>query len=348
MTTTEWPHTDAHLERAYRRLLLAYPRRFRTHHGTEVITTLLDMAAPGQHRPTRADTLHLLASGLTHRFRLPARRPLALIAAVLITVIGGALGAAAGSWTGTRTFADLPPAAALLHLAGGGTDPSHNVHDSSPWLAEMTVAGSGDLPQWAPEPARQRYTAAGWDVGPLTAEDASAATMDTNGQTVPVAMTASRFLATRDGVMVEVRGHSTGEHGGVDILTWARPTAAFLPLIIAGTLLGTITGWLLAATLTYRITRSARPRLTTTLTAAALTTLALPTAALYGNVMRAFRYAGDDSVAFTVHSAFNPGPYYPFGPPWQILAYTAAGILLTALAAALARPTPAAQPATAA
>ncbi|UQU61562.1 hypothetical protein COUCH_21175 [Couchioplanes caeruleus] len=63
MTTTEWPTADPRLERAYHRLLRTYPRRFRAQHGAELVTTLLEMAAPGQRRPTPADALHLLAGG---------------------------------------------------------------------------------------------------------------------------------------------------------------------------------------------------------------------------------------------------------------------------------------------
>ncbi|MEV4705165.1 hypothetical protein [Actinoplanes sp. NPDC049316] len=347
MTTTEWPQADARLERAYHRLLRTYPRRFRARHGAELVTTLLEMAAPGQRRPTRADALHLLAGGLRHRFRLPARRPLALVAAVLITLIGGAFGAAAGSWTATQTFADLPQPRALLDLAGGGTDDWWTIHDRSPWTAAMTMADSADVPHWDAEAARRRYAAAGWDVGPLTDPGGSAFTTDAGGATVPAPLTSYRFDATRDGVHTEVSGHFTGEHGMVGVTAWAVPTPAHLPLIAAGAALGLLAGWLLAAALTYRIAHSARPRTATALTAAALAALTLPTVALYGNVMRAFRYAGGDGVAFTVHSAFNPGPYYPFGPGWQILAYTIGGLLLGTLAATVARPGPAPQPATA-
>jgi hypothetical protein len=39
------------LGRAYRRLMWAYPRWYRRERGAELVTTLLDDAAPGQRWP---------------------------------------------------------------------------------------------------------------------------------------------------------------------------------------------------------------------------------------------------------------------------------------------------------
>lgn len=63
------------LERAYRRLLILYPRSFRRAHAEDLVATLLDAAAPGQTRPTSREAFHLLLSGLTWRLRLPSGRP---------------------------------------------------------------------------------------------------------------------------------------------------------------------------------------------------------------------------------------------------------------------------------
>ncbi|OLE21565.1 MAG: hypothetical protein AUG44_27165 [Actinobacteria bacterium 13_1_20CM_3_71_11] len=62
----------ADLERRYRRLLVAYPAGYRERRADEIITTYLDLAAPGQVRPTLADAIDLVASGLRQRFRVPA------------------------------------------------------------------------------------------------------------------------------------------------------------------------------------------------------------------------------------------------------------------------------------
>jgi hypothetical protein len=115
--TAAWPAGDPRLERRFRRLLLAYPGRYRRRLGAEMVTTLLEMSGPGQDRPSRADVKDLIRGGLRQRFRLPAGRPLTILAAVLCAVIGGALGAAAGSWAGTLTFAGLPDEAGLTTIA---------------------------------------------------------------------------------------------------------------------------------------------------------------------------------------------------------------------------------------
>src|SRR5690349_5611077 len=99
MSVSDWPRAEPALERFYQRLLHAYPRAYRHRHGAEIVTTLLEMAPPGQRRPKPAEVWHLVASGLRQRFRVPAHRPLAVLAAVLALLAGGALGAAAGSWT---------------------------------------------------------------------------------------------------------------------------------------------------------------------------------------------------------------------------------------------------------
>lgn len=55
------------LERRYRWLLWAYPRGYRRRYGDEMVTTLLEMAAPGQARPARADVVDLIRDGLRQR-----------------------------------------------------------------------------------------------------------------------------------------------------------------------------------------------------------------------------------------------------------------------------------------
>jgi hypothetical protein len=74
------------------------------------------------------------------------------------------------------------------------------------------------------------------------------------------------------------------------------------------------------------------------LAAVAVLTLALPAVALYGNVLRAFRHDDATGGVMTVHSAFTPGPYYPFGPQWLMAALTVAGLAVAAAALVTARP----------
>ncbi len=353
-----WPHADQHLERAYRRLLLAYPGHYRRRHGTEIVTTLLEMAGPGQRRPARADAWHLLASGLRQRFRLPAGRPLAWVAAILITLIVGALGAAAGSWAGVRTFAALPDRAALAERVTGTGGGTGSAHDSSPWSHTSSHTRTEVPAAWQLEPALQRLRADGWQVSAVTPLEGSAATLDpATGATIELPTNDKQFRATLDGAEISVQVHFIDiarlgarhaaliNHGGtVSISTWAATTPAFLPLIVAGTMAGLIAGWLIAAAGAYRIQRARRPRPAAVTCALAVLAAALPAVALYGNLMRAFRARGDFGPAMTVHSAFNPGDYYPFGPPWQILALSIAGAVLAAATFVISRPGPATTP----
>jgi hypothetical protein len=53
-----------HLERAYRRLLAWYPRKFRRENEQEILAVLIAGAPPGQRRPGLAESADLIRSGL--------------------------------------------------------------------------------------------------------------------------------------------------------------------------------------------------------------------------------------------------------------------------------------------
>ncbi|MET8232200.1 hypothetical protein ABZS77_16160 [Micromonospora sp. NPDC005298] len=344
MTAAEWSSEDRSLERHYRKLLLAYPGRHRRRYGSEMITTLLEMAVSGQRRPRPGEAMHLVASGLRQRLRLPARGPLPVIAAVLLALTTGAFGAAAGSWAGSQTFAELPDdaaVAALAERASGSTDDTVQMRIPSPWQEESisttTVVGG----TWDAEQARQRFAAGGWSVSDIAPTDGRAVTYNPDTRSrVDLPMRNSTFSASSGGLTLQVRGYLTADRGSVHVIGWSESRASFLPLIVTGTVLGLIVGWLIAAALAYRIVEASAERRRTAagLWVGALVALALPAAALYGNVLRAFRDHGDVGPVFTVHSAFTPGAYYPFGPTWQILALTIAGVVLAGAAILLARP----------
>ncbi|MDP9848408.1 hypothetical protein [Streptosporangium lutulentum] len=63
------------LERRYRRLLLAYPRGYRSAHGDEILDLLLDTAEPGSSLPSLKETAGLFAGGLRARVTQAARGP---------------------------------------------------------------------------------------------------------------------------------------------------------------------------------------------------------------------------------------------------------------------------------
>ena len=338
-----WPAADDRLERGYRRLLLAYPRRHRHRHGTELVTTLLEMAAPGQRRPRIGDALHLVASGLRLRFRLPAGRPIMALAALLTALTMGGFGAAAGSWLGAQTFADLPDAAGMARLtqqAGGTGEPSLH-HLRTNWHAERiqaTMSAAG----WDAEQARQRFADDGWSISELTPISGSRFTAREDGTFIETPLSGSQFTAESDGLIVQVNGHVGGDVGHVSLDAGPRRTAAFLPLAVVGTALGVVVGWLIAATAAYRMAAASPGRRVTAagLWGIALLALALPAVALYGNLARALRGGGvDEGGLLTVHSAFTPGEYYyPVGPAWLILGLSIAGLVAAVATVLVARP----------
>lgn len=344
MTAAARPNVDRSLEHHYRKLLLAYPGRYRRRYGTEMVTTLLEMAAPGQRHPTLGEALHLLGSGMRQRLRLPTSRPVAVIAAVLVALTMGAFGAAAGSWVGAQTFADLPGDAAIASLAqraSGAADDPVQSRFASAWRGEAISTTTEVGGSWDVEQARQRLAVDGWSVSGITPLGGQATSYNPDTKSfVNLPMRNSMFSARSGGLTLQVSGFLTAEHGTVHVDVWAQSTPVFLPLIVMGALIGLIAGWLITAALAYRIVAAPaeRRRACAGLWAVALIALALPAAALYGNVMRAFHYHGDVGPVFIVHSAFTPGAYYPFGPTWQILALTIAGAVVAAGAILLAWP----------
>jgi hypothetical protein len=344
-----WPRTDPALERAYRALLWAYPGGYRRRHGAEILTTLMEMAEPGRRWPSAADSRHLVGAGLRQRFRLPGGRPLIVVVAVLVAIIGGAFGAAAGSWAAERTFAAVPDRAALqsLHqtVTGDAGAEIGGVRDDSPWwgdLSWVSTEGPGGFGVWDVEQARQRLAADGWALGAISHPPGGASTMDEQGNTVELRMDSVSFRAERDGLVLEVDNRQTEMHGMFSTRVWTAGNATLLPFTVLGILAGLVAGWLLVAAGTQRLRHAdpARPGPRgliiggTVLTVAAL---ALPAVAFYGNVMRAFRYAGDEGMVFTVHSALTPGGYWPFGPQWLNAALTGAGLILAVAVLAMTR-----------
>ncbi|MFV2103854.1 hypothetical protein [Micromonospora sp. LOL_024] len=343
-STTAWPTADDRLECGYRALLLAYPRRHRRRHGTEVITTLLEMAEPGQRRPRTGEAMHLIASGLRLRFRLPAGRPFMTIAALLTALTMGGFGAAAGSWLGAQTFADLPDEAGvarLTQLAGGVGEPSQYRVETN-WHATRTNATEWVAATWDGEQVRQRFADEGWSVSELTAVSGLRVTVGADGTTTEVPLRGTQFDAESDGLVIQVHGLIADDGGGVSVDAGPMRTAAFLPLVVGGAAVGLVVGWLVAAAVAYRMAAAPPGRRVTAsgLWGIALLALALPTVALHGNALRVFRAGGvdDDGGLLTVHSAFTPGEYYyPVGPSWLVLGLSVAGLGIAAAVILVAR-----------
>jgi hypothetical protein len=245
--------TGSPAARRSRTVLAAYPARIRRRHGAELIDTMLDMAGPGGE-PTRKARVLLMVDGLRERFRPPVHRPIALVAAILALLIGGALGAAAGSWLGSFGYATMPDGAALAERvlpapATGSTGDLYMQGDS----------GFGDAvdARAAAESVRQRLAAEGWRTGPLQTGDGA------DGVLANV-----HFYADTDQTFLDVYAYPNADGVGFLMLNgWPQRPAAYLPLTIAGLLLGLVAGWLTGVALAHRIQAAGRPIVSTVLTA---------------------------------------------------------------------------------
>ncbi|GAA4967277.1 hypothetical protein [Actinoplanes utahensis] len=356
MTGAHWPVADERLERHYRRLLLAYPRSYRRQHGTEIVTTLLEMAEPGRRRPAAGEAWHLLASGVQQRFRVP-RRSLAVLAAVLVAVTLGAFGAAAGSWAGERTFAELPSETAaneLVAIAVENPDESGVGHPretiqpnqwNEPGLAGrvhltalLEQTQPGPTPMWTVEQTRDRLAAAGWTiteftVRPLNPEPPEVLAARGTHARYEHLRRAARLTAERDGLVLygqvtDAIGPPTLDNlppgvtmynGVLEAAVFARRTGEYLPLTVAG---GVLAGWLLVAGLTYR-TRGSRSRHRTAavLTGLALAVASLPVYVVLVNAALLVWHAGDRSQPVrTLYDQLLPGDSLGVGPPWLMVA----------------------------
>ena len=79
-----------HLERAYRRLLAWYPRKFRRENEQEILAVLIAGAPPGQRRPGLAEAADLIRSGLWLRLRPSVPRSARTVRAAVKLMYAGA------------------------------------------------------------------------------------------------------------------------------------------------------------------------------------------------------------------------------------------------------------------
>ena len=79
-----------HLERAYRRLLAWYPRKFRRENGQEILAVLIAGAPHGQRRPGLAEAADLIRSGLWLRLRPSVPRSARTVRAAVRVMYAGA------------------------------------------------------------------------------------------------------------------------------------------------------------------------------------------------------------------------------------------------------------------
>ncbi|GIF22698.1 hypothetical protein Ate02nite_54280 [Paractinoplanes tereljensis] len=313
-------------------LLAAYPARLRRKHGAELIETMAEMAGPGG-RVTRGERQQLVLDGLRERFRPPTRRPLAVVAAVLALLIGGAFGAAVGSWLGTLGYADLPDVRSALAQPGVSSNSNHYVY------ADGTVPAGTDLRR-AVEATSQRLAADGWTTGPVISGDGSDGVLAN-----------LHFAAENADVRLDVYAYpDAGGQPAITIAGWPKRPASYLPLTVAGVLLGLLAGWLIGVALSHRIQAARRPKLSSLLTATGLL-LVIPSAiGFLASLVRYLTIADPLGTGELVHAqGFAFGPTIDLlraldlGEGWYLTPsdfqqLPLFGFALIAIAAILARP----------
>ncbi|GAA4690380.1 hypothetical protein [Phytohabitans rumicis] len=237
---TRGSHQDA-LERWYRWLLRAYPRRYRSLRGTEMLTTLLDAAEPGQRRPHPRDAVDLLLGGARCRFAVPRGQAYLAVAVVVAAFAGLTAAAAAGrlAWPAAAPEPSLAAAqaaaAVAMPLPQSGPPSRYDdplALDQGSARVEFSYVAPADRP--VADVVRQshgRLAADGWRVGPLEPGDHLI-----------------EFSASKGDHLVQVRGYFGLSN--VDSLTvWVSGRVAhWLAPAVGGALCaGAAAGWLLAA-----------------------------------------------------------------------------------------------------
>lgn len=314
-------------ERRYRRLLRAYPRSYRDHRGTEILTTLLEMAEDG-----RRPGLHLVLSGLRQRFKLPARRPLAWVAAVLAAAVLGGFGATAGTWIAWRTTSAIPSDRELRALNAtltGIPAEAPLYHDTSAQQGPSVAILADGTADWSASRIRDALTGAGWRITSFR-ESAARQAAPREDMDVSIPARSGTWAATSDGLKMRGTGRVftgypfTGQ-ASYTITVWPVEPAVLRPLTIAGMVAGLLAGWLLVAGL-------ARRRLAT----------ALATAGLAAATLAAYRFYRE-AYEVMMYAPGSPDPYIVDGSRGGTLTLicTVAGLLAIVAAVLVARPRPA-------
>ncbi|WP_234359166.1 GlsB/YeaQ/YmgE family stress response membrane protein [Plantactinospora sp. BC1] len=96
------------LERRYRRLLYAYPNRYRSSRGDELVGTYLDLVDQDRRWPSRHDAVDVLRGGLRQRLREQGALGLAAALPVAATVAVSTLAALAAFLLIQVEFTNLP------------------------------------------------------------------------------------------------------------------------------------------------------------------------------------------------------------------------------------------------
>jgi hypothetical protein len=254
------PAQTDRLRRAYRRLLLAYPRWHRRERGAELLTTLLDDAAPGRRRPTFAEAADLIRAGLRARVTPPRGfgRVLALVVAVYAALAGAAVAALLTGYPGPPSEAqaltaataavpvqprNVPGPAVECDLICPGWDRTDDVVavQAPPDRTDRTIVYLDVPRQDAPAVAaraRDRLVASGWRVGPMRVQSDGL----------------QQFDASKAGLNLNLL---TGVDAPITILVTKRFSTTATVVILAGFGGGLLAGWLTTVWALQRFRRHA-------------------------------------------------------------------------------------------
>lgn len=262
------------LARRYRRLLSSYPRGYRRVRGEELLHTLLDLAAPGQTRPTLRESVDLVRHGLRCRLGRPKSRTVVVWAA-LVALIWGLFSAAVATRAAWETARPLPapaearalfvdvfpghalgsiqPAKALFVFYGQPVSwsdlPAILLPDGGEYQQGVVATVANGVPPVAPAEivtrTRERLEERGWTVtDPIVSNAAECAAAPCNPMTLPKMI---RFAASRgDTVLaVEVIEGSTVNTTYLSVELSRKAPAAIHPAGAIAGLLGAALTWLL-------------------------------------------------------------------------------------------------------
>jgi hypothetical protein len=236
------------------------------------------------------------------------------------------------------TFAKVPAVGPMADRVLGADSVPHSITQSRFWSVSDRVLKPGVDATAAADSARARLVADGWTAAPVVVSGGGA-----DGR-----YRRASFHAEKGGVRITVDSYYS-EDRQVGLGDSSLRPATYLPLVLAGLLLGLLAGWLAAAALAYRIAGSFRRRVSAGTAAAGLALLVIPAAAVYVFLIHELPDRSRLGDVEFVHRAFGISPvftlncYQSLGPsaltsPYVNKVLVLAGLAAVAAAAVIGRP----------